>query len=547
MIKSIDGVLFESMMKNGLANLQKNEELLNKLNVFPVPDADTGTNMVITLEGGVKAAIRSADVNMYLKGLSEGMLYAARGNSGVILSQFFSGVYLKLARYRTINIGHLRNALIYGYQHAYAAVDRSVEGTILSIMREGIENIKTHINRETTLEMLLSFYLAEMKKTLAKTPDVLSALKEANVVDSGACGFIIIVEGMLKSLYGEKIDFEPVTRDIKNVSETSLKIFNEYSLFEDGYCMEFVLQLMHSKSPCQYFDRAGFSESLKGFGDSIVAVQDRSRVKIHIHTHKPEKIIEIARQYGEFISVKIENMQIQHNEGEFAKQNEYKEGDSLGIVVVVTGEELKNVFSGLGCGCVINGDASMSVNVSQFDKAIRSIKAKRIVILPSSKSNADFAQKAVAEGNYTNVTVIPTYNIAESYFAMAMDISDEDDVDFRIKQMSNGAKGLNTLTVTRAVDDCMCDGIECKKGDNVVSVKQKVMSAGLDLTESVIDAIDKIDGIKDMDTCVIFRGSAMDNEDESKLITAVAKKHPMLECVVVCRDLTVCDCIIGLI
>ena len=201
--KRINGTDFEKMLKNGHANLKMHEEEVNKLNVFPVPDGDTGTNMRMTLEHGIRSAKSDPHVGAYLKGISDGMLLGARGNSGVILSQIFRGIYLALARGSSINAGDMRNAMIRGYREGYAAVLKPVEGTILTVSREGVENIRTQITRQTTVDTFLSMYAAEMRKSLMNTPELLPVLKEAGVVDSGALGYILIVEGMIKYLFGE--------------------------------------------------------------------------------------------------------------------------------------------------------------------------------------------------------------------------------------------------------------------------------------------------------------------------------------------------------
>ena len=201
--RKINGTQFEGMVRNGLAYLRQREKEVNKLNVFPVPDGDTGTNMRLTLENGIEYAKSNEVMAHYLKTLSEGMLLGARGNSGVILSQFFKGMQLELARCVVAGPGELRNALIRGYRNAYSAVVKPVEGTILTVFREGIEHIRPQISRATAIEDLLLMYIAEMKKTLAYTPELLPVLKESGVIDSGGQGFIYIVEGMLGYLYGD--------------------------------------------------------------------------------------------------------------------------------------------------------------------------------------------------------------------------------------------------------------------------------------------------------------------------------------------------------
>ena len=308
--KRINGFQLEQMLKNGLANLQRQEEEINRLNVFPVSDGDTGTNMRLTLDNGIRFAKTKMNAGDYLRQLSEGMLLGARGNSGVILSQFFKGFYVEQSRCAQLGVGELRNGLIRGYRTAYSAVVKPAEGTILTVTREGIEHIRSQLTRNTTVEQLFSMYIAEMKKTLAMTPEMLPVLKEAGVVDSGALGFIAIAEGMLKYLFGE-IMLPEEKGEQKPPKQVDLGLFNEDSPFEDGYCMEFILQLMNAPKYNRHFRISAYIEDLKLYGNSIVAVQDGKRVKVHIHTLIPAKIITLSQEFGEFLTFKLENMQCQ--------------------------------------------------------------------------------------------------------------------------------------------------------------------------------------------------------------------------------------------
>ena len=321
-IRRINGSHLEAMLKNGLAGLQRREDYINRLNVFPVPDGDTGTNMCLTLGYGLRAARSSEHAGAFLNTLSDGMLLGARGNSGVILSQFFRGFAAALSRASMIGPGEMRDSLISGYRTAYASVVHPVEGTMLSVAREGIEHIRRQITRNSTIETILAMYIAEMKKTLSYTPEMLPVLKEAGVVDSGAAGFILIFEGMLKYLYGETITppkkktDSPTSALYGSADEAELppdtSLFDADSKFCDGYCTEFILQLMNGEGYESAPTRDGIVAELEKLGESIVAVVDGTRLKVHIHTKKPAPVIAFAQRYGEFVTFKLENMQIQH-------------------------------------------------------------------------------------------------------------------------------------------------------------------------------------------------------------------------------------------
>ena len=282
MKNTINGFIFEEMVLNGLHNLINHEKEINAMNVFPVADGDTGTNMRLTLENGYKRAGHQQHLGLYLKELSAGMLLGARGNSGVILSQLFKGIAQSLARCGMANPREIKEALILAYQTAYQAVINPVEGTILTVAREGIEHTKDQVFGKVRIDSVFNMYLAEMRVSLEKTPTILPVLKEAGVLDSGAYGYIIIIEGMLKGLLGEKI--ETGLEEIQKQEESASPIFfDENSEFNEGYCMEFLLQLMNSKNYKDTFNFDAFVDALKQFGNSIVALREGTIIKIHIH------------------------------------------------------------------------------------------------------------------------------------------------------------------------------------------------------------------------------------------------------------------------
>lgn len=530
--KRINGTMFADMVKNGLANLCEIEEKLNMLNVFPVADGDTGANMHLTLENGIRAAKPAPELGIYLKGLSEGMLYGARGNSGVILSQLFRGLYLELGRYVSANPGELRNAFIRAYKVAYASVVRPVEGTILTVAREGIEHIRTQIDRSTTVETLLSMYIAEMQKSLSYTPELLPELKEAGVVDSGAMGYIAIVEGMLKFLYGEVL-VQPVPAAASAAAlpagtAPDLSLFNEHSVFEDGYCMEFILQLLRDIRYAQRFRADRYIEELSDFGNSLVVVQDGMRVKVHIHTLKPAKIIALSQEYGEFLTFKLENMQVQHNEHE-KKTRPDKKHVPIEVIAVVNGEGMEEIFAGVGCGCVIDGGASMNTSAQEFVDAFRQTDADRVVVLPDNKNSVLAAQQAVTLCGADNITVIPTGSMVEGYFALAMDVADSEDLDFRIRQMRAGAENVVTLAQATAARASSHNGIDCHPGEQIALIGDEVVAVADTWLDAILQGLAKVEDMDDREGCVIFRGYGIDEEREAELRERLAEAYPLLE------------------
>ncbi|MBR6915646.1 MAG: DAK2 domain-containing protein, partial [Clostridia bacterium] len=499
--RKINGVNLDGMLRNGLANLARNEEELNRLNVFPVPDGDTGTNMRMTLAHALESASVSDHAGEYLGSLSDGMLLGARGNSGVILSQFFKGFYQELSRCAVLGPGELRNGLIRGYRIAYRAVINPVEGTILSVSREGIEHIRSQIGRSTTIDSLLAMYVAEMKKTLTFTPDMLSVLKDAGVVDSGAYGFILIFEGMLKYLTGDYIDPGRKIEASPEKKAVDYSLFDENSEFTDGYCMEFILQLMRGGNYSDTFKLQSYITSLKKRGESIVCVQDGMRVKVHIHTKTPAPIIHISQKYGEFLTFKLENMQIQHNEHD--KETAETPHKPLSVISVVSGEGLKKLFSDLGSDCVIDGGDKMNTSSKEFVDAIEKLNADAIVILPNNKNVIRAAQQAAKLSKGKNVTVLPTESFADGYFALAMDIQDSDDVERRIAGMKRGIADVVTLCETTASRDYSYHEISCRKGEQIVLKNGDLACVADDPVGAMVYAFGLVEGMEDRETCVI--------------------------------------------
>ena len=536
--RRVNGALFERMAKNGLKNLLLHREEINALNVFPVADGDTGTNMSLTLEKGLKYAQSNNELCTYLKAFSEGLLFGARGNSGVILSQIFNGFYQELSRCSAANVGDLRNAFIRGYRVAYRSVVCPVEGTILTVAREGIERTRSQIDRGTSVETLLSIYLAEMKQSLAQTPELLPVLKESGVIDSGGAGYIYIVEGMLKTLYGEEIDgIEKASESLVKPADASdgtvsLELFNENTHFEHGYCMEFLLQLMKGNGYTQRFRLDTFIEDLQLFGNSLVVTQADKRVKVHIHTFKPAKVISAAQEYGEFLTFKLENMHIQHAERD-KKLSEKRPHRTLSVVAVANGEGMMQTFEDLGCDIVLDGGPTMNTSSEEFTKAFSGIDANAIVVLPNNKNIVRAAEQAVQLSGLHNVTVLKTASMAEGYCAASMDIPDSDDVERRIAQMREGAGSIHTLSVAAATRNITRDGVSCTAGQNIVLNGEALMAADDDPYTALNAALDKAEELNDLECCVIFLGEDAADDDEDRLLDLFGERYPMMDVTVI--------------
>ncbi|MGI6264441.1 MAG: DAK2 domain-containing protein [Acutalibacteraceae bacterium] len=527
--RRIDGLQLEKMLVNGLAYLIAQEEAVNKLNVFPVPDGDTGTNMRKTLENGLRMARKAPETGVFLRGLSEGMLLGARGNSGVILSQFFHGFAAELSRSAYIGPGEMRSGLIRGYRTAYQAVVHPVEGTILSVAREGIEHIRGQITRTTSIDSILAMYVAEMKRTLSRTPEMLPVLKEAGVVDSGAMGFILIVEGMLQFLYGKILPYEGRAARPKTESAPPDKaLFHENSRFEDGYCMEFILQLMTADPYDQRFRLQAFIADLELYGNSIVAVQNGKRVKVHIHTLRPEKVMTLARSFGEFLTFKLDNMQIQHNE-HIRRQQKPAKKKPLSVIAVVSGDGQKTLFTDLGCECVIDGGTTMNTSSQEFIDAFSRLNAEAIVVLPNHPNVVLAARQAVELTGAKNVTVLATKSVAEGYYALAMDVADSPDTGYRIRQMRQGAQNVVTLEQTAASRDFTYHGLRCAKGDEILLLNHELVCVNSDKVAAVLEGLALVEDIDQRESGLLLRGKGASEEEQDALLDAIRERYPLLE------------------
>ena len=516
MHKTINGYLFQKMLGYSLANLISAEKTINDMNVFPVADGDTGTNMKLTIEHGYKIAKANRHLGLYLKDVAGGMLLGARGNSGVILSQLFKGMSNALISKSIANPGELKDAFISGYKTAYQSVVNPVEGTILTVSREGIESIKDQIKGKViTIEDTLKLYLDAMNKSLQHTPELLPALKEASVLDSGAFGYIKIIEGMYKFLLGEEISCEIIVPQ-PETNEPVISYFNENSDFLDGYCMEFLLQLLNCKNYKDRFNLNKYIDMIKPFGNSIVALQDGSIVKVHIHTIHPSNVIDISRNYGEFITFKLENMQMQHNEYSVLKeQKNPAKTKELGIVAVVNGSEVANKYRELGADVVLDGGSSMNTSSDEFVHACESINAKKIVIFPNNKNTVLAARQAVdiLKGK-DYITVIESKTMMEGYNALQMDVPDSPSED-RICEFKDNINLVTTIGVSIASKDYKSETFSCSKGEYIATINDELVAKGIDPVDAFDNALKALEDLNEKYALIAFIGNNMDEYSKS--------------------------------
>lgn len=471
-IKEIDGNLLKLIIKNGTIKLKNQHQEINDLNVFPVPDGDTGSNMQSTMMSGVTAieTLDNEPIEVVGKALSRGLLMGARGNSGVILSQLFSGFAKAFQARQTANAPAFIEGLRQGVQQAYGAVINPVEGTILTVAREAVEKAAAYATDDSNIEDVLNVYLTEARASLERTPDLLPVLKESGVVDSGGAGLILIIEGMISALKGE------VLAEGKDFSAHVGVHHDVEGEVEFGYCTEFIIELDERKP----FDKEVFTQQLSNLGDSLVVVADGDICKVHVHTITPGDALNIGQQYGEFLKLKIENMTEQHEElkrnnaPQVAKKSTKIE--KYGLITVVNGAGLKTMFEEMGVNVIIEGGQTMNPSTQDFIDAIEAVNAETVFIIPNNKNVMLSAETAAKEVTHKKVIVIPAKTIPQGYASLTM-FDASQNVDAIVEEMTGLIKHVKSGEITHAVRDTKIQGLKINVGDYLGIADGNIVSA----------------------------------------------------------------------
>lgn len=525
---SINGENLAQMVSYGAAWLALDVDRINALNVFPVPDGDTGTNMKMTIDGGAKINNVPKHIGEASKQIARSMVLSARGNSGVILSQFFKGLSLGLEHFDEIDVKGFANAMVSGTRRSYSVVTKPTEGTILTVMREAGSEALKNLTSEMNLADYLKMYLNYANKALAKTPDLLPVLKKAGVIDSGGAGFILVIEGMLKAVLGEEIGSAQTKTNTQSIDTSN---FNADSELTYGYCTEFILQLQNAKVNPKTFDLNIIINFLESIGNSIVAFKDDDIVKVHVHTFDPGIVLTECRKYGEFLTLKIENMNVSHTESENTEpiQKEEKVHKEYAVVAVANGSGLVNAFKDMGVDEVVTGGQTMNTSTEDFLKAFEKIDADNILVYPNN-GNIYMAAKIAAE-NYdkANVVVIPTKTIAEGYSAISMLDFDGVTIDDILEVEYEAIERVKTLEVTYAVRDAEINGINIKKNEFICLYNHDLISASKTRVEAVKNAFDNIVDFAEKEVLTLVYGADV-NELEVNEISSYAKSlNPFIE------------------
>lgn len=521
-VSKIDGTLFRKMVLNGANNLMNNKDRIDDLNVFPVPDGDTGTNMSLTMNSGAKEVKNNENdsIGVVAKILSRGLLMGARGNSGVILSQLFRGFASGLEGIDEADALTVANAFKKGVETAYKAVMKPVEGTILTVSREAADEAVRVARPNMDVEELIVLLIEEAKRSLSRTPDLLPVLKEVGVVDSGGAGLLVIYEGFLKAIQCEVIELKAVQADEKPIAQAQFNVED----IEFGYCTEFILRLEDDKLKQNPFTQDRLINALTKIGDSIVVVRDEDIVKVHVHTEKPGEALNFAHKYGEFVTMKIENMREQHSaivvEDNMPKKQEAKQ---YGIITVAAGNGLVEVFEEMGCHYVIKGGQTMNPSTEDFIKAIEEVNAKNVIILPNNSNIVMAANQAAEVAEGIEVRVVPTKTIPQGYSSVLM-FNPTTDIDSNVEAMLEAIEGVKSGQVTYSVRDTQIDNVDINKDDYMGIFDKKIITSQpsrVDVTKELLSNM--ID--EDSEIITLIYGEDVNEEEVEGIVEYIESNY----------------------
>jgi DAK2 domain fusion protein YloV len=542
---------FKGMIRSGCANLENHAAEINTLNVFPVPDGDTGTNMSMTFTNGYEEAVKcsSDSISDVAKAFSRGLLMGARGNSGVITSQIFRGFYQHIDGKSEIETADVAKAFENGARVAYKAIMKPVEGTILTVIREAAW-YANHDYEEAPFDLDTYFtklvdYSAE---SLEHTPDYLPVLKEVGVVDSGGAGLLKILEGFKAYIEGHPFDFEAKKEEVE--MNPALMLENE----EFGYCTEFIVRL--DENIVDTFDENKLKKKLTDMGgESLVVVKDEDLVKVHVHTLKPGDALNIGQRYGEFVKLKIENMQEQHStiianagtepKAEKKEEKKTKEPQKYGIVAVAAGEGVTQLFYDLGADVVVSGGQTMNPSTEDFVKVINELdNCENIFIFPNNSNIILAAKQTQSVMSERNIYVMETKSVQAGLSAVGM-FNKEGEVDEIIADLEDVIANVDASSVTYAIKDTSYEGVEVKEGDYIAIANHGIVASGPDRRKVLFELLDHLFENDEKELITVIYGEGSD-EEEVKAVEDYIAENSQLECEVIDGGQPVYSYLIGL-
>lgn len=530
MISKINGKLFADMIIQGAQNLSNNADLVDSLNVYPVPDGDTGTNMNLTMTSGREEVENNLSKNIGELGktFSKGLLMGARGNSGVILSQLFRGFCKNIESESEINSKLLAESFQAGVETAYKAVMKPVEGTILTVAKDAAQAaIEKANNTEDCIE-LMEYIIVKANESLENTPNLLAVLKEVGVVDSGGKGLLCVYEGFLKALKGEKVEAKVAKID-KDEFVHDEHDFHGVINTEDiiyGYCTEMMVRFGKNKKA---FDEQEFRQDMSQFGDSLLVINDEEIVKVHVHTEYPGKVFNYGQQYGELIKLKVENMREQHREVIRKEQHTAKpkmETVETAIITISMGEGISEIFKSMGATHIISGGQTMNPSTEDIVKVIEQSKCKRAIILPNNK-NILMASEQAASIVDAEAVVIPTKSIPQGISALFQYDVDAT-LDENKAQMADSVNNVKSGSLTYAVRDTKIDGVEIKKDAFMGLIEDKIVSSQSDQLTTVTELLNEMLA-EDSEILTVIIGQDAEQAVTDNMINCIEEQYPDVE------------------
>ncbi|WP_010282527.1 DAK2 domain-containing protein [Bacillus timonensis] len=540
-ITTLDGKRFAKMVLLGATHLSNNAKMVDALNVFPVPDGDTGTNMNLSMTSGAKEVKNNANPHIGKVGasLARGLLMGARGNSGVILSQLFRGFSKAIEQKETLTASEFAHAFEMGVETAYKAVMKPVEGTILTVAKDAAKRAVAVATNETDIVVVMEELVKEAKASLNRTPDLLPVLKEVGVVDSGGQGLLLVYEGFLSELKGETIDNMSIAAPSINelVKAEHHKSVQSHLNTEDivfGYCTEFMVKFETEKTSKNPFSEEKFRNDLSQYGDSLLVVSDDDIVKVHIHSEQPGNVLSYGQRYGSLINMKIENMREQHtailDEDEAhtpVAEKRPKEKEKYAIITVAMGSGITELFKSIGAHFVIEGGQTMNPSTEDFVKAMESVHAENYILLPNNKNIIMAAEQAasVVEGN---VVVVPSRTVPQGMSAL-LAFNPSGEIEANQSSMTDALGNVKTGQITYAVRDTNIDGIDISKDDFMGIAEGKIVVTNKDKLIAAKDLLSKIISVDEDEIVTVIYGQDASEDDVNAIVEYLEEEFEDIE------------------
>ena len=516
-LSTVDGTLFKQALLGSLSWLAANQEEVNRLNVFPVPDGDTGTNMLLTLQSAVEDIkdSQASEISKIARLASHGSLMGARGNSGVILSQIFRGFARAVEGKSALNPTELAGAFEEAANAAYRAVNRPTEGTILTVAREaGRAATAAASEPDATAAGVIAAAAAGARTAVLKTPSQLQILRDAGVVDAGGFGLQLILEGMLKSIEETEAPMAPVTQPAR-----AAQVSMELPEGGWGYCTEFLIEGSD-------LDLEKIRTQIESLGNSVLVVGEPELLKVHVHTDDPTRVIALAGGHGKILKLNVGDMSTQHKRILENEAGGPPRANGVGLVAVVAGKGLVDIFKALGVDAIVEGGQTLNPSTQDMLRAVESVPYDKVILLPNN-SNVILAAKQVAGVTSKTVHLIETHSVPQGVAAVVA-FSPDRTAEENMAAMSGEAQRVQTIEVTHAVRDTRSNGLKVKKGDVIGLINEKLEFAGSDYAEVVNKALGKL-GPDAYELVTVYRGAGASDEEMSSLETAIRSSYPGLE------------------